>query len=98
MSSETAHQYFDVFSRAKFDRFILLETRLTFIQNIIAHGLPIEIKERIIACRDLKDDKFLSLALAANATCIITGDKDLLVLHPFRDIPILSATAFLQKV
>lgn len=97
MSSETAYEYFDVFSRSKFDRFILLETRLSFIQNIIGNALPVEIEERITICRDPKDDKFLSLAVAAEASCIITGDKDLLVLHPFRDIPILSAAAFLQK-
>ena len=40
-------------------------------------------------CRDADDDAVLACALAAQANIIITGDKDLLVLHPFRDIPIL---------
>jgi predicted nucleic acid-binding protein len=38
----------------------------------------------------------LELALDGQANCIITGDKDLLVLHPFRGITILSPKAFLN--
>jgi putative PIN family toxin of toxin-antitoxin system len=33
----------------------------------------------IKACRDPKDDKYLELAVSSGASCIITGDKDLLV-------------------
>ncbi len=46
---------------------------------------------------DPKDNKFLELALAGNATCIITGDKDLLVLNPFRNIQIISPKEFLEQ-
>ena len=38
--------------------------------------------------------KFLELAVTAEASCIITGDQDLLVLQPFDDIQILSAADF----
>jgi len=41
-------------------------------------------------CRDADDDAVLACALAAKANVIVSGDKDLLVLHPFQDIPILS--------
>ena len=61
--------------------------------------VPSEVKkisETIIECRDPKDNKFLELAVCANATCI-TGDKDLLILHPFRNIPILNAVDFLNN-
>lgn len=51
----------------------------------------------INVCRDPKDNKFLELAVASNASCIITGDKDLLILHPFRNIPILNAFDFLNN-
>ena len=47
--------------------------------------------------RDPKDDKFLELAKSAYADCIITKDDDLLVLHPFEDIPILNVTDFLNR-
>jgi predicted nucleic acid-binding protein len=53
--------------------------------------------ESITACRDSKDNKFLELAVAANASCIITGDKDLLALNPFRGIPILNAVDFMNN-
>ncbi len=48
------------------------------------------------ACRDTKDDKFLELAVSGRAAYIISGDDDLLVLHPFRAIVILTAAEFLQ--
>ena len=51
--------------------------------------------ETIVDCRDLKDNKFLELAVEAKAQCVITGDKDLLVLNPFRGIPILTPADFL---
>jgi putative PIN family toxin of toxin-antitoxin system len=45
-------------------------------------------------CRDPDDVKVLSLALASKADCIVTGDKDLLVLKKFEGIPILSPRSF----
>ncbi|WP_419788833.1 putative toxin-antitoxin system toxin component, PIN family [Mucilaginibacter sp. X4EP1] len=33
-------------------------------------------------CRDPKDNKFLELAFAAEASCIVSGDQDLLILNP----------------
>lgn len=50
------------------------------------------------ACRDLKDAKFLALALACEAMALITSDADLLVLHPWQGAPVLMPLAFLQKV
>ena len=45
---------------------------------------------------DPDDNRVLECALAGNADCIITGDKDLLILHPFRNIPILTVRQFLD--
>jgi putative PIN family toxin of toxin-antitoxin system len=56
---------------------------------------PIEITESIQDCRDPKDNKFLELALSGNADFIITGDADLLSLHPWRGIAILSPADYL---
>ena len=44
-----------------------------------------------------KDDKFLELAVNGDANYIVTGDKDLLVLHPFETVEILTAADFLKK-
>ena len=46
------------------------------------------------ACRDADDLPVLGLGVAAEADCIVTGDKDLLVLEKFRSIRILSPGDF----
>jgi len=40
-------------------------------------------------CRDPDDDQVLGTAIAGNAACIITGDKDLLTLGKFETVDIL---------
>jgi predicted nucleic acid-binding protein len=50
----------------------------------------IEPTEIITACRDKDDNKFLEIALSGQADLLVTNDSDLLVLHPFRGIPIVS--------
>jgi uncharacterized protein len=57
----------------------------------------IEINDTIAACRDPKDDKLLELAVGGNADFLITGDKDLLVLNPFRAVKIITPREFLDK-
>lgn len=47
-------------------------------------------------CRDKKDDFIINLAIDANASFIITGDQDLLVLHPIRHISICTLSSFLS--
>jgi predicted nucleic acid-binding protein len=38
----------------------------------------------------------LKLAVSGQADAIITGDGDLLALHPFRNVPILTPETFLK--
>ena len=49
-------------------------------------------------CRDADDDAILACALAAHAEMIVTGDKDLLVLHPFRGVDILNPAEAVRRV
>jgi uncharacterized protein len=53
--------------------------------------------EEIRECRDPKDDKFLELAIDGRASEIVTGDADLLAMHPFRGIAVLTPATFLQS-
>lgn len=48
-------------------------------------------------CRDPKDNYVLALALAGSADAILTEDRDLLVLDPWRGIRILRLFQFLQE-
>jgi uncharacterized protein len=50
----------------------------------------------IKACRDPKDDMYLELSVIGQAEAIITNDKDLLVLHPFENILIITPKEFLS--
>jgi uncharacterized protein len=45
-------------------------------------------------CRDASDDGILACAVMARADYIVTGDKDLLALHTFEAIPIVTPRAF----
>lgn len=52
----------------------------------------------ILVCRDEKDNKFLEAAIEGKASVLVSGDKDLLALHPFRNIHILTPAAFLEDM
>ncbi len=96
-SEPVLQEYAETLSNPKFDAYLSPEKRLLFLNTLIADGLVIKISNTIKICRDPKDDKYLELAVASQASCIITGDKDLLVLHPFEHIPILTPTDFLNN-
>jgi putative PIN family toxin of toxin-antitoxin system len=53
---------------------------------------PVSLAEDV--CRDPDDIKVLGLAVASNADYIVTGDKDLLILKSFQNIPILTPRSF----
>ena len=68
------------------------------LARMLAAAELVTIAERIAACRDPRDDKFLELAVNGHADLIVTGDGDLLALNPFRDIPIVTPAAFVQGI
>ncbi len=68
-----------------------------FIATLTREAEWIEPTIRITACRDPKDNKILELAVAGRATHIITGDADLLTLHPFQGVAIVTARDFLAS-
>jgi len=97
ISEATMYELADVLDRSKFDRYITLENRKSFLQRLghIAEFVPII--QIVRECRDPKDDKFLEVALNGRADVIITGDADLLGMHPWRNIGILSTAGFLGQ-
>ena len=85
----------DVLSRKKLNKYLLENERMRFLIGLLKETELIDTTETITTCRDPKDNKFLELAVDGNADCIVTGDADLLVLHPFRGIQILTPRDFL---
>lgn len=65
---------------------------------ILIRGELVTVKEPIEKSRDPKDNKFLEAAVAGRADLLVSGDEDLLVLHPFRDIDIISPAVFLDRL
>jgi predicted nucleic acid-binding protein len=58
----------------------------------------VPIAHHIVECRDTTDDKFLELAVSGQASHIVSGDADLLVLHPFRGVAVLRPAEFLHAL
>ncbi|MFZ0771717.1 MAG: putative toxin-antitoxin system toxin component, PIN family [Candidatus Sulfotelmatobacter sp.] len=90
VSDATMYELAEVLSREKFDRYVSLEQRKQFLRQLGRIAELVPIIQVIRECRDPKDDKFLEVALNGRADVIITGDVDLLALHPWRGIAIVS--------
>ena len=86
-----------VLHRRKLERFISAAVREAAIERIRSIARWIEPPSPIRACRDPKDDKFLEVAVHGRADVIVTGDTDLLALHPFRGIAILTPAEYLER-
>jgi uncharacterized protein len=95
MSDSTYDELERVLSRPKFNKYLLPSQRFKFLQDLAETVQFVEVTAQIFECRDPKDNQYLELAVSGKADCIVTGDDDLLVLNPFRDIKILTAQAFL---
>jgi putative PIN family toxin of toxin-antitoxin system len=63
----------------------LLRTRLEVVE-------PVALEAQV--CRDADDDVVLGTAIAGPCDLIVTGDKDLLELKSFHNIPIVSPRGF----
>lgn len=74
------------------------EDIIALINLVRLRGELVIPKDTVTACRDPKDNKFLEAALAGEADAIVTGDDDLLVLHPFEGVDILRPTEFLARL
>ena len=93
-SVETMQELVDVTSRPKFDRYRAVADRAEFVRRYAEVTEMVIVTETVNDCRDSKDNKFLALALAANASVIISSDDDLLVLNLYRGIEIVDLTNF----
>jgi putative PIN family toxin of toxin-antitoxin system len=66
------------------------------LDELLAHAITVEVTGDIHGvCRDPEDDAILETAWRAHAGCLVAGDKDLLTLKAFRQIPIITPTVYL---
>ncbi len=96
LSEPIIHELDDVLRRPRLEKYIREDERIHFLVALLREAHIVRVTESIADCRDPKDNKYLELAHAAQAICIVTGDQDLLELHPHRGIPILTPRQFLD--
>ncbi len=70
-------------------RFVDSAARDDLVNLLQSVGVWFEPSQHVTDCRDAKDNIYLELALEARATRIVSSDQDLLVLSPWRGVPIL---------
>jgi putative PIN family toxin of toxin-antitoxin system len=97
VSEAVLAELLDVLDRPRLARFVDPELRAELVGQLDALGAFFTPTEAVADCRDAKDDKYLELALAAGAWAIVSGDADLLVLHPWRGVRILRPAEYLAE-
>ena len=80
----------------KFDRYVPRERRDALLLRLAPLIEIVEVVQRVQASRDPDDDKFLEVAINGRADVVVSGDGDLLDLHPFRGIAILAPAAYVD--
>ena len=95
LSTEVDDEIAQVLGRPKFAGALSVERRARILNTIRGMAVWFVPSVRVTDCRDPKDDKYLELALAAAAAFIVSSDDDLIVLHPWRGVSILSPAAYM---
>jgi uncharacterized protein len=80
-------------NKFRFDAQEIIET-LSLLETEMQKVTP-KILEKPV-CKDPDDDIILATAIAANADCVVTGDKDLLVLGQYGPVRILRPAEFAE--
>ena len=96
-SDNTIIELADVLAGKKFDPYTTVRERQEFLRLFDRTAERVPIVHIVRACRDPKDDKFFELAVNGEADLIITGEANLLALHPFRGIDILPPASYLIR-
>ena len=96
-SPETLAELIDVLTRPSLRALMNDEEVAAFLTLIRRDALIVHPTRHVETCRDAKDNILLDCVLAVGRpACLVTGDHDLLALHPFRDISILRPSEFLR--
>jgi putative PIN family toxin of toxin-antitoxin system len=97
-SDETLADLDSVLTRPKFDSHAAPELRRAFLDGLRTRVRMIDVTQVVTDCPDPKDNKFLELAVAAQADFLVSSDVHLLEMHPFRRVQILQLAHFKSLV
>jgi hypothetical protein len=95
-SEEQINELLCVINKSKFVKYFLKKDieELLFLINKTCQ--LVKVKFKVNDCRDKKDNFILEVALSGDVDYIITEDKDLLVLDPYKNIRIIKYKDFLK--
>ena len=91
-----------VMQRERFDRYLARDTRLEFVALLRTsmHFFPVTPADEDALrppCRDAIDNKFHALVQVCRADMLVSSDEDLLVLHPWSGVTVLTPKGFLSN-
>ena len=96
-TSETLRELIETLLLPKFDRYVSRESRERLLERVASLVDIVEVLQQVRASRDSKDDKFLEAAVNGRANVLVTGDRDLLDLNPFRGVAIVTPADYLGR-
>jgi putative PIN family toxin of toxin-antitoxin system len=96
-NQETWHELETRIARPKFDRYFGESGRLRHLVKIAQSIQHFEVAANVSVSSDKSDDKFIALAIDAEAAIIISGDPDLKDVQTYEGIKILSPAQFFER-
>jgi len=96
-SRATILELADKLNSEKMARWIDAAERMRLMAYVLREASLVEFVPLVRGLSDPNDDMFASLALAADARAIVTGDKKFLAASSIGRIPILTARQFLNQ-
>jgi uncharacterized protein len=94
ISDEQLEEIATVLRRPKFRRYFSADDIEEFLALLYKSARIVELQHTIKDCRDEKDNFLLETAIRGKADYIVTGDRDLLVLNPYRGKEIIGFKEF----
>lgn len=96
-SKELLDEFVKTAERPKFAKYFTFIDLQDLLIQISLRAIFIDVKSEFNVCRDFKDNFLLALAKDGNASHLITGDKDLLVLKKFENTTITTISTYLLE-
>ena len=94
----TQRELISAMTSAKLDKYVPLAKREALLLRLTPLMELTAVWQLVRVCRDPHDDAVLEAAVNGSAGAIVTGDKDLLALHPFAGIAILTPADYLSAI
>jgi putative PIN family toxin of toxin-antitoxin system len=97
-SDNTQRELIAAMTSAKLDKYVPVASREELLLRVAPLIELTTVWQLVPVCRDPHDDAVLEAAVNGSADTIVTGDKDLLALHPFAGSNIVTPATYLSSL